>query len=158
MKIINNELVKRLVGVGRVACTRPNGQRGARTRELTTFPSSRFLNSFCVVKINVSSSSSLGTPIYCRISVKGSEFRDRYLAVTNVKFGTQPVRVVIESCIEILTTSSHFQELSSQKSISDSGYRPLSYTGWLVRMSHRKWRENKLQLMWWPEVALLGCC
>ena len=34
--------------------------------------------------------------------------------------------VVIKSCIEILTTSSHFQELSSQKSISDSDYRPLS--------------------------------
>ena len=34
--------------------------------------------------------------------------------------------VVIKSCIEILTSSSHFQELSSQKSISDSDYRPLS--------------------------------
>ena len=24
-------------------------------------------------------------------------------------------------------------------------------------MSHRKWRETKLQLIWWPAVALLGC-
>ena len=30
--------------------------------------------------------------------------------------------------------------------------------GWLDRMSHRKWRETKQQLIWWPEVALLGCC
>ena len=27
-----------------------------------------------------------------------------------------------------------------------------------ARMSHRKWRENKQQLMWWPELVLLGCC
>ena len=25
-------------------------------------------------------------------------------------------------------------------------------------MSHRKWRETKQQLIWWPDVALLGCC
>ena len=32
------------------------------------------------------------------------------------------------------------------------------HTGWLERMSHRKWRETKQQLIWWPEVALLECC
>ena len=31
-------------------------------------------------------------------------------------------------------------------------------TGWLVRMSHRKWRETKQQLSWLPDLALLGCC
>ena len=25
-------------------------------------------------------------------------------------------------------------------------------------MSHRKWRETKQQLSWWPDLALLGCC
>ena len=24
-------------------------------------------------------------------------------------------------------------------------------------MSHRKWRETKQQLIWWPDLALLGC-
>ena len=27
-----------------------------------------------------------------------------------------------------------------------------------ARMSHRKWRETKEQLIWWPDLALLGCC
>ena len=31
-------------------------------------------------------------------------------------------------------------------------------TGWLDRMSHRKWRETKQQLIWWPEVDGLGWC
>ena len=25
-------------------------------------------------------------------------------------------------------------------------------------MSHRKWRQIKQQLSWWPDMALLGCC
>ena len=31
-------------------------------------------------------------------------------------------------------------------------------TGWLDRMSHRKWKEIKQQLIWWPDLGLLGCC
>ena len=27
-----------------------------------------------------------------------------------------------------------------------------------TRMSHRKWREIKQQLIRWPDLALLGCC
>ena len=30
-------------------------------------------------------------------------------------------------------------------------------TRWLVRMPNRKWRENKLQLIWWPDLAVLCC-
>ena len=26
-----------------------------------------------------------------------------------------------------------------------------------AKMSHRKWRETKQQLIWWPDLALLGC-
>ena len=25
-------------------------------------------------------------------------------------------------------------------------------------MSHRKWGETKQQMIWWPDLALLGCC
>ena len=32
------------------------------------------------------------------------------------------------------------------------------YTGRPDRMSHRKWRESKQQLSWWPDLTLLGCC
>ena len=28
----------------------------------------------------------------------------------------------------------------------------------VARMSHRKWRETRQQLIWWPDLALLGCC
>ena len=27
-----------------------------------------------------------------------------------------------------------------------------------ARMSQREWRETKEQLIWWPDLALLGCC
>ena len=33
-----------------------------------------------------------------------------------------------------------------------------SCTGWLDWMSHRKRRETKQQLSWWPLLALLSCC
>ena len=36
--------------------------------------------------------------------------------------------------------------------------RGLPYTGIGARMSYRKWRESKQQLIWWPDLALLGCC
>ena len=36
-------------------------------------------------------------------------------------------------------------------------YKQLLTTEWLDRISYRKWRETKLQLIWWPMVALLGC-
>ena len=28
----------------------------------------------------------------------------------------------------------------------------------VARMSHKKWRETKQQMIWWPDLALLGCC
>ena len=31
-------------------------------------------------------------------------------------------------------------------------------TGIGARMSYRKWRENKQQLIRWPELCLLGLC
>ena len=31
-------------------------------------------------------------------------------------------------------------------------------SAWPNGMSHRKWRETKQQLMWWPDLALLGWC
>ena len=33
----------------------------------------------------------------------------------------------------------------------------LRYTVIGARMSHRKWRETKQQLILWPDLALLGC-
>ena len=35
---------------------------------------------------------------------------------------------------------------------------PRSPTGIGARMSYRKWRENKQQLIRWPELVLLGLC
>ena len=46
-------------------------------------------------------------------------------------------------------------EVGVESQTSDCVF-PMS-TGWLVWMSHRKWRENKIQLMLWPDLALLGC-
>ena len=36
--------------------------------------------------------------------------------------------------------------------------REKASTVWPNGMSHKKWRETKQQLIWLPDLALLGCC
>ena len=69
------------------------------------------------------------------------------------------IRVLIKALRPILIGTSQKLTLRILNDLISVDFTSeMNCTVTVARMSHRKWRETKQQLIWWPDLDLLGCC